>query len=159
MPPADALSRQAVPRGLRPRRRRQGLARAAPKVQLVVATMMVPAVMLVVTVMAVELGHQLGPVFGGCDDLTGRRGSAITEYAALVAVVKSLIGALLVMGRTGPAGCHRPGSGPSARSSARRPWYPPRLTPALPRPPRTRRPARPRPRRPVVQLPRWLAVR
>jgi tight adherence protein C len=45
---------------------RDGAARAAPKVQLIVATMMVPAVMLlVVTVMAVELGRQMGPVLGG----------------------------------------------------------------------------------------------
>lgn len=66
-PLADALARQAV--GLRAataQAARDRASRAAPKVQLVVATMMVPAVMLlVITVMAVELGRQLGPVFGG----------------------------------------------------------------------------------------------
>ncbi len=66
-PLADALAQQAV--GLRAataQAARDRAARAAPKVQLVVATMMVPAVMLlVVTVMAVELARQMGPVLGG----------------------------------------------------------------------------------------------
>lgn len=66
-PLADALAQQAV--GLRAataQAARDRAARAAPKVQLVVATLMVPAVMLlVVTVMAVELARQIGPVLGG----------------------------------------------------------------------------------------------
>jgi len=66
-PLADALAQHAV--GLRAataQAARDRAARAAPKVQLVVATMMVPAVMLlVVTVMAVELARQIGPVLGG----------------------------------------------------------------------------------------------
>ncbi|MFN8109754.1 MAG: type II secretion system F family protein [Thermoleophilia bacterium] len=45
---------------------RDRAARAAPKTQLVVAMMMVPAIMLlVVTVMGLELIRQMGPVMGG----------------------------------------------------------------------------------------------
>lgn len=89
-----------------------------------------------------------------------RRGSAITEYAALVAVVASLIGALLVMrpqraGRVPIDPVRAVGALVHPAPVVR----PPRLTPAPPRPPRTRRPARPRTRRPIVQIPRWLAVR
>jgi tight adherence protein C len=66
-PLSPALRGQAT--AMRELRRREALdraARAAPKIQLVVATLMVPAVMLlVVTVMAVELARQLGPVLGG----------------------------------------------------------------------------------------------
>jgi tight adherence protein C len=66
-PLSEALARQASNlRAGAAQDARDRAARAAPKVQLVVATMMVPAVMLlVVTVMAVELGRQIGPVFGG----------------------------------------------------------------------------------------------
>jgi len=90
----------------------------------------------------------------------GRRGSAITEYAALVAVLATLIGALLVMRP------HRVGRVPidpvKAVGALVHPApvvRPPRLTPPRVRTTRPRRPARPRPRRPVVRIPEWLAIR
>ncbi len=66
-PLSDALGLQAANlRAATAQAARDRAARAAPKVQLIVATMMVPAIMLlVVTVMAVELGRQIGPVLGG----------------------------------------------------------------------------------------------
>lgn len=91
---------------------------------------------------------------------TRGRGTAITEYAALVVVVASLIGALLVMRP------HRVGRVPldplRAVGVLVRPApvvRPPRLTPSRPRAARPPRRTRPRPRRPVVLVPRWLTLR
>jgi len=88
------------------------------------------------------------------------QGTAVVEYAAVVVVVATLIGALLVMRP------HRVGRVPIDPVRAvgvlvqpppvTRP-RPVRAAPARPRP----RPAspRPRPRRPVVQIPQWLTLR
>lgn len=92
--------------------------------------------------------------------MTRARGTAVVEYAAVVVVVATLIGALLVMRP------HRVGRVPidPVRAVGTLVQSPPvtrprsvRAVPARPRP-RPARP-RPRPRRPLVQIPQWLAPR
>lgn len=87
-------------------------------------------------------------------------GSAVVEYTALVIVVATLIGSLLVLrpqraGRVPIDPVRAVGILVAPPPVVR----PPRRTPARPRPARPR-PSRPaRPARPVVLVPRWLAVR
>lgn len=66
-PLTRGLKEQAVSlRSVTVQRARDRAAQAAPKMQLVVAMLMVPAVLiLVVTVMGLELARQIGPVLGG----------------------------------------------------------------------------------------------
>ena len=66
-PLTRGLKEQAVSlRSVTAQRARDRAAQAAPKMQLVVAMLMVPAVLiLVVTVMGLELARQIGPVLGG----------------------------------------------------------------------------------------------
>ena len=66
-PLTRGLKEQAVSlRSVTVQRARDRAAQAAPKMHLVVAMLMVPAVLiLVVTVMGLELARQIGPVLGG----------------------------------------------------------------------------------------------
>jgi hypothetical protein len=89
-----------------------------------------------------------------------RHGNAVLEYAALVIVIATLIGALLVMrpqrvGRVPIDPLRAVGTLVQPPPVAR----PPRRTPVRPRPARPRPPRPPRAPRPVVLIPRWLAVR
>jgi tight adherence protein C len=67
VPIASVLRRQAaLIRATRTREMREHAARAAPKVQLVVAMIMVPGALLVILgVMVIELAGQIGGVVGG----------------------------------------------------------------------------------------------
>ncbi|NBP86799.1 MAG: hypothetical protein EBU54_17105 [Mycobacteriaceae bacterium] len=86
----------------------------------------------------------------------GERGSAVVEYAGIVAVIACLFGGLLVL-RPASAGRHAPVRPIPAIIRLIQAPAAPVLVPSRPRRPRTRRPSRrPRPAPPEIWLPAWL---